>query len=173
MNLDPPFFILPSAALNMPSNCGKDNINSQLVIKSKAQLLQRSDIAHHLDDMSSHWRTFNHFALKQGFGGLIPLLTCLPFINLLEILNHLVCYHVLVLLLKLESHGGKHKTTDIKHVVHVFLKLVFVSPRGIRTWIIWNSFLNDIFLSFLLENYSQVVEPIKEINAIQFLLLKE
>ncbi|KAK8974557.1 hypothetical protein V6N11_034484 [Hibiscus sabdariffa] len=44
---------------------------------------------------------------------------------------------------------------------------------AIRTWIIWNSFLNDILFPFLLENYSQIAEPIKEIDAIQFLLLKE
>ncbi|KAK8569195.1 hypothetical protein V6N12_007727 [Hibiscus sabdariffa] len=123
--------------------------------------------------MSSHWRSFTHFALKQGFGGLIHLLTCLPFINLFEILNHLVCNHVLVLLLKLRSHGGKHKTSDINHVVHMFLKLVFVSSRSISTWIIWNRFFNDILFPFLFENYSQIVEPIKEINAIQLLLLKE
>ncbi|KAK8704819.1 hypothetical protein V6N13_048431 [Hibiscus sabdariffa] len=87
-------------------------------------------------------------------GGLLPLMTCSPFINLLEILNHLICNHVLELLLKLRIHGGKHKTSDI-NMSSMSFSNSSLSSIGVTST--WNKFFNDIFLPFQIENNSHVI----------------
>ena len=53
-------------------------------------------------------------ARKQGLGGIEPLSPSLVLKYASESHNHIMFIRVLVLLLKLKGHGGKHEIANIK-----------------------------------------------------------
>ena len=113
-------------------------ICGQLLAQWKTQSFKVFNVSYHLEYMGPYRASLCHSALKLCFRDIESLMPCLLLVEPLKVHDHVKYIHVLMLLLKLNVHGGKHETSDVQSIILMLLVSISVNPCGISSWWVRN-----------------------------------
>src|SRR5665213_4596323 len=124
------------------------------------------EISFHLEKMRANGRTILHLALRRIAKSLILLHPCLNLKHLPELFHNLVCILFLKLDLIFRSHSSQHEARDIIRIVQQGRIFEYIILICFIPWYRRERRLQDMCLSFLFQNESQIPLPVEKVLSV-------
>src|SRR5665213_1016893 len=124
------------------------------------------EISFHLEKMRANGRTILHLTLRRIAKCMILFHPCLNLKHLPELFHNLVCFLFLKLDLILRSHSSQHEACDIIRIVPQGRIFEYGIPSCVIPWHRRDRRLQDMCLSFLFQNESQIPLPVEKVLSV-------